>query len=119
MIQRLMESKWLRWQKGRQYSGYDKMLLLQNHLGLKCDAYFLRFPVGSMIPSHQDPVQQGRYFRLNIIIKKSKAGGEFICEQNIINLSRIKLFRPDLYRYEVTEVQGSPRYVLSIGCVID
>lgn len=119
MIQRLIDSKWLRWQKGRQHSGYDKMLLLQNHLGLKCDAYFLRFPVGSMIPPHQDQVQQGQHFRLNIIIKKSKAGGEFISERSIIDLPRVKLFRPDLYRHEVTEVQGSPRYVLSIGCVID
>ncbi|WP_313041899.1 hypothetical protein [Acinetobacter sp.] len=42
--------------KGRQHSGSDKMLLLQNHLGLKCDAYFLRFPVGSMIPPRQDSV---------------------------------------------------------------
>ncbi|WP_180007122.1 MULTISPECIES: 2OG-Fe(II) oxygenase [unclassified Acinetobacter] len=105
--------------KGRQHSGSDKMLLLQNHLGLKCDAYFLRFPVGSMIPPRQDSVQYGQHFRLNIVIKKSKAGGEFICERSIIDLPRVKLFRPDLYRHEVTEVQGSSCYVLSIGCVID
>lgn len=105
--------------KGRQHSGSDKMLLLQNHLGLKCDAYFLRFPVGSMIPPRQDSVQYGQHFRLNIVIKKSKADGEFICERSIIDLPRVKLFRPDLYRHEVTEVQGSSCYVLSIGCVID
>ncbi|BCU65993.1 hypothetical protein F941_00352 [Acinetobacter bouvetii DSM 14964 = CIP 107468] len=119
MIQRLMELKWLRWQKGRQQSGYDKMLIIYNKLGVECDAYLLRFLVGSMIPQHQDPVQKGRHFRLNIIIKKSQSGGEFICERDIINLPRIKLFRPDLYRHEVTEVVGSPRYVLSIGWVLD
>ena len=118
MIQRFIRSKWLRWENGRQQSGYDKMLLLQNHLAIKCDAYFLRFPVGSKIPQHRDPVQKGKHFRLNIIIKKSQAGGEFICEHNIINLPRIKLFRPDLYRHEVTEVVGSPRYVLSVGWVL-
>ncbi len=50
--------------KGRQHSNSDKMLLLQNHLGLKCDAYFLRFPVGSMIPPRQDSVQYGQHFQV-------------------------------------------------------
>jgi hypothetical protein len=41
-----MELKWLRWQKGRQQSGYGKMLIIYNKLGVEFDAYLLRFPVG-------------------------------------------------------------------------
>ncbi len=78
------------------------MLLLQNHLAIKCHAYLLCFPVGSAIAQHQDPAQEGWYFRLNIIIKKSQSGGELICEKGIINLPRVKRFRPDLYLHEVS-----------------
>ena len=109
---------WLRRQKGRQHSGYDKMLLIYNKLGIEFDAYLLRFPVGSEIPPHRDQVQSGRHFRLNIILKKSKKGGEFICEKHILNLTRIKLFRSDLYMHSVTKVSGSARYVLSLGCIL-
>lgn len=108
---------WLNWQKGRQQSGYDKMLLIYNKLGIEFDAYFLRFPKGSEILPHRDSVQSGRHFRLNIILKKSKFGGEFICERHILNTNRIKLFRSDLYTHSVTKVSGSARYVLSIGWI--
>lgn len=113
-----MFKQWLRWQKGRQASGYDKMLLLHNQLGIEFDAYLLRFPVGSSIAPHRDVVASGRHFRLNLILKKSQAGGEFVCEQPIINLPRLKLFRSDLSEHAVTEVQGSARYVLSIGWLL-
>ena len=119
LIQKRINRNWLRWQVGRQQSGYDKMLLLQNSFRIKCDAYFLRFPMGSKISPHKDTVQKGRHFRLNIIIQKSQSGGEFVCEQSIINLPRVKLFRPDLYQHVVTEVFGRSRYVLSIGWVLD
>lgn len=61
--------------KGRQQSGYDKMLLIYNKLGIEFDVYLLRFPIGSEILPHRDSVQSGRHFRLNIILKKSKFGG--------------------------------------------
>lgn len=114
----MFNQKWLHWQKGRQHSGYDKMLLIYNKLGIEFDVYLLRFPVGSEIPPHRDQVQSGRHFRLNIILKKSKFGGEFICEKHILNLVRIKLFRSDLYTHSVTKVSGSARYVLSVGWVL-
>lgn len=109
---------WLRWQKGRQGTGYDKFMLVQNPFIIPFDCYLLHFPIGVSIPPHKDQVKSGRHFRLNIIIKKSKSGGEFLAEKSILNLGRIKLFRPDLYTHEVTQVQGSTRWVLSVGWVL-
>ena len=53
---------WLNWQKGRQQSGYDKMLLVYIPLGIKLDVFLLRFPIGSEIPPHRDIVKAGRHF---------------------------------------------------------
>ena len=106
-----------RWQSGRQGSGYDKMLLLTARWPLPFDSYLIRYPDGSSIPPHKDPVQQGRHYRLNIILKAPQAGGEFICAKPIYSSSRIKLFRPDQCEHSVTKVQGGSRYVLSIGWV--
>lgn len=111
--------KWLNWESGRQNSGYKKMLLLVNHFWIPFDFYFLKFEEGSCIPEHTDPVKLGyKHYRLNIIVKKSKSGGEFISEKNILNFSRIKFFRPDLYKHSVTTVVGGSRYVLSFGFLL-
>lgn len=110
---------WLafRWQPGRQGSGYDKMLLLAGTWPLPFDSYLIRYPDGSSIPPHTDPVQQGRHYRLNIILKSPRSGGEFVCDRPIYASARIKLFRPDQCEHQVTKVQGGSRYVLSIGWV--
>ena len=85
-----------RWQRGRRGTGYDKMLLLTAPWPIAFDAYLLRYPEGSEIPPHQDPVSSGRHYRLNLI----------------------KLFRSDLSQHSVTRVIGGSRYVLSIGWVL-
>ena len=110
--------KALRWQRGRQGSGYDKMLLLTARWPLPFDSYLIRYPEGSSIPPHTDPVQAGRHYRLNIILKSPKSGGEFVCATPIFSSRRIKLFRPDACEHSVTEVVGGSRYVLSIGWVL-
>jgi len=79
-----------RWQKGRQGTGYDKMLLLTLRWPLRFDSYLIRYPEGSEIPPHRDPVQQGRHYRLNIILKPPKSGGEFICAKPLFSTKRIK-----------------------------
>lgn len=94
------------------------MLLVYIPLGIKIDVFLLRFPIDSEIPPHRDQVQSGRHFHLNIILKKAEVGGEFLCEQNIINLARIKFFYSYLSIHSVTKVISNPRYVLSIGWIL-
>lgn len=106
-----------RWQRGRQASGYDKMLFLKLPWPLPCDAYLLRFPPGSEIQAHTDPVASGRHYRLNIVIRKAGAGGEFVCDAPIYASSRVNLFRPDACVHSVTRVESGCRYVLSLGWV--
>ena len=107
--------KAFRWQRGRQGSGYDKMLLLSAPWPIAFDSYLIRYPIGSSIPPHTDPVTGKNHYRLNVIVKRSGGGGEFICSNPILSTSRIKLFRPDRSEHSVTEVTGSSRYVLSLG----
>jgi hypothetical protein len=108
----------LRWQCGRQGTGYDKMLLLTARWPLPFDSYLIRYPEGSEIPPHTDPVQAGRHYRLNIVLKSSPSGGEFVCATPIYASRRIKLFRPDACEHSVTRVVGGSRYVLSLGWVL-
>jgi hypothetical protein len=108
----------LRWQRGRQGTGYDKMLLLTARWPLPFDSYLIRYPDGSEIPPHTDPVAAGRHYRLNVILKSPQRGGEFVCATPIIATRRIKLFRPDASDHSVTRVEGGSRYVLSIGWVL-
>jgi hypothetical protein len=106
-----------RWQRGRQQSGYDKMLLLQALWPLPFDIYVLRFPQGAEIPPHTDPVALGRHYRCNIVLKHAASGGDFICSAPIFATKRIKVFRPDACEHSVTRVERGSRYVLSIGWV--
>ncbi|HET6804719.1 MAG TPA: 2OG-Fe(II) oxygenase [Frateuria sp.] len=107
-----------RWQKGRQGTGYDKMLLLAGLWPLSFDSYLIRYPEGSEVPPHTDPVQQGRHYRLNLVLKSPRSGGEFVCSSPIFATRRIKLFRPDACEHSVTRVVGGSRYVLSLGWVL-
>jgi hypothetical protein len=111
-------SKAFRWQSGRQGTGYDKMLLISAPWPLPFDSYLIRYPEGSQIPPHTDPISSGRHYRLNIILKSPRAGGEFVCASPIFESKRIKLFRPDACEHSVTKVEGGSRYVLSIGWVL-
>ncbi|MCF6436249.1 2OG-Fe(II) oxygenase, partial [Pseudoalteromonas sp. MMG021] len=43
-------SKLFRWERGRQNTGYDKMLLCGASWPIKFDTYLLKFPEGSEIP---------------------------------------------------------------------
>ena len=107
----------LRWQRGRQDSGYDKMLLLQSLWPLPLDVYLLRFPTGSQIQPHVDRVESGAHYRLNLVIQRARAGGEFACSNAIHDSPRIKLFRPDICEHSVSRVDSGTRYVLSVGWV--
>jgi hypothetical protein len=109
---------WLRWRPGRQGTGYDKLLLIACPFPFPFDAYLLRYPVGAEIPGHRDPVESGRHYRLNIVVREAGGGGQFICADPIFATARIKLFRPDRSEHGVTRVERRARYVLSIGWVL-
>lgn len=78
--------------------------------------YLVRYPEGHKIGSHLDMVSEGRLYKLNYVLIKPRAGGQFFCEQNIINLSgRLYLFRPDLYQHGVSKIERGSRWLLSFA----
>lgn len=100
------------WTKGRQNdSGYFKKLLFKTSF---MDCYLLKFEEGSFIQPHIDPVSDKEHHRLNIILKKAKDGGEFVCDNIVIN-KRFIYFRPDMSEHSVKRVNKGKRYVFSIG----
>lgn len=105
----------LKWEKGRQNSGYFKFKIIQSKI-LKLDIYLLKFPKNSFIKTHKDEVLKGKHFRLNIIIKKAKVGGIFYLEGKK-QKGRFHSFRPDIQKHSLSKIQDGTRYVLSIGWI--
>jgi len=104
----------MKWQRGRQGDGYDKFCLYSN-LTLKCDCYIIKYYDGASLGIHKDPIEQGRHFRLNIVVKKPKSGGKFTGNY-IFKLGRVMLLRPDIDSHGVTKCHGE-RIVLSFGWI--
>src|SRR5690606_21702582 len=52
-----------RWQDGRQHSGYQKMLLAG--FPSLFDLYLLKYPPGSYVPRHHDPLTGSLHYRFN------------------------------------------------------
>ena len=87
--------------------------------------YLLRYPKGSYIDEHKDPIKvesadadgwpQRKHYRLNVVLRHARAGGEFVCERAIFRTRRITLFRPDKVVHGVTRILRGTRYVLSLG----
>jgi hypothetical protein len=74
------------------------------------------YPTNHSVMQHIDPVQQGRYYKLNFVLIKPKAGGVFKCSKCIINLfNRIYLFRPDKYDHSVSKIESGKRVLLSFA----
>lgn len=105
------------WKKGRQNTGYETVTLIKK--GFKFgrlsgfDLHLIRYNHGNFIPPHQDVVEFNDHYRFNVLLKKPRSGGEFICEK-YFKFWRLIFFRPDLYVHSVTECNGT-RYVLSFG----
>ena len=110
----------MKWIPGRQNSGYSKALLFEASWPLKFDVYVLKFPPGSQIRPHTDPVEGYRHFRANIILKRAIGGLFRVVPQSgiksyIYRGRRLVIFRPDLIPHSVSEVLLDTRWVLSIG----
>lgn len=74
------------------------------------------YPTGSSVMNHIDPVQQGRYYKLNIVLLKPNKGGVFTCSRCIINLfNRLYLFRPDKHEHSVSTIDSGKRVLLSFA----
>lgn len=109
----------LTWTEGRQLSGYLKKTLFSLSLGkFGVDCHFLKFPEGSSIPTHTDPVDGKTHYRLNILLKKAEEGGLFYLS-NERRLGRFQFFRPDIQKHKVSKVVKGTRYVLSFGLAKD
>jgi hypothetical protein len=103
------------WEQGRQGTGYLKRKIFQFANGwFALDCYILKYPEKSYIPPHTDPIPGHKHFRLNIVLKKAKVGGN-VYYFNTRCYRRIMLFRPDYIEHEVSQVQRGERIVLSIG----
>ncbi|WP_218353139.1 2OG-Fe(II) oxygenase [Alteromonas lipotrueiana] len=77
------------------------------------------YPTGHQVLRHHDPMGSGRYYKLNIVIKKPEAGGEFSADKVIFSwLKRIYLFRPDLYSHSVSRIEKGQRKLLSLAVYI-
>ncbi len=70
------------------------MLLAANPFLVPFDVYVLRFRPGVVVPRHTDPVDGKRHYRVNIVLRQAKEGGEFVCDEAIINRSWIKFSDP-------------------------
>lgn len=78
--------------------------------------YLVRYTAGHRIIPHVDMVSEGRLYKLNCVLVKPEAGGEFCCERNIFSwFGRIILFRPDLYQHSVSRIECGNRWLLSFA----
>ncbi|MCL6414069.1 2OG-Fe(II) oxygenase [Aestuariirhabdus sp. Z084] len=117
MNQKSIYSKFFTWDKGRQNTGYEKMLIASGRWPNPFDVYILRFSEGDEIPLHVDKVKNGEHYRLNIVLWSAKSGGKFICANPIYESNRVKFFRSDSSEHAVSKVVKGRRYVMSIGWV--
>lgn len=107
----------IKWEEGRQGSGYFKKKLLESKF-FKFDCYILKYPTGSYIKPHNDRINGYEHHRINIVLNSGFLGGDFVKwnnEGHTIPRKRFIKFRPDIENHSLTEVRSGVRYVLSIG----
>ena len=102
------------WEQGRQGTGYLKRLLLR---GKTWDLYLLKYPEGSYIPAHKDPVPGFEHHRINIVLIKPKAGGQFWMENIPETAKRFIYFRSDITTHGIKKIERGTRWVLSFGWI--
>ena len=108
----------LKWEPGRQGTGYEKLQLWNQwryFSKYKWDLYLLRYKEGAGIPRHRDPNPGHSHYRLNIYLWNADTGGVPEHDGVIIHNRFFTLFRPDLFTHSVSQVTKGTRYVLSFG----
>jgi hypothetical protein len=97
----------LRWEEGRQGTGYRKLLLGR---GEHWDLWVIDYPPGTFIPRHVDPVPGRRHWRVNLRLR-----GEDVYEGDFVwRLGPLLVFRPDVMPHAV-RTTAARRLVLSLG----
>lgn len=85
----------------------------------RISAYLVTYPNQHKVMTHIDPVPNGKYYKLNIVLKQPKVGGVFRCQKCILNLfGRIYFFRPDKYEHSVSRIEQGERKILSISLTL-
>jgi len=101
----------MKWEKGRQNSGYFKKKLIEF---IFFDAYLLKFPTGTFVPEHTDPIKDKKHYRLNILLKGEDT---FQSEKIIFRMANISFFRSDISKHRLDKV-SKDTYILSVGFAI-
>lgn len=98
---------------GRMLATVKNKALFSSHI---FSINLVTYPANHSVMNHIDPVQQGRYYKLNFVLVKPKAGGVFKCTNCIINwFNRVYLFRPDKYEHSVSKIESGKRVLLSFA----
>jgi hypothetical protein len=100
----------LRWQPGRQGTGYRKLLLAR---GRRWDLYLLDYPAGTSIPTHVDSVPGRRHWRANLVLRGERA----FAGDAVLRVGPFVVFRPDVMPHAVKTV-ARRRLVLSFGVAL-
>ncbi|HEY4057938.1 MAG TPA: hypothetical protein VGM39_15090 [Kofleriaceae bacterium] len=102
----------LKWELGRQGSGYRKMKLGQ---GRFWDLYVLDYPPGIGIPEHSDPVAGKRHLRVNLAVRTGHS--VLSAEAMLFHIGqRLSVFWSDR-KHSVT-ANESRRVVVSLGLAL-
>lgn len=102
----------LKWELGRQGSGYRKMKLGQ---GRFWDLYILDYPPGIGIPEHSDPVVGKRHLRVNLALRTGRS--VLSAEEMLFQIGqRLAVFWSDR-KHSVT-ANESRRVVVSLGLAL-
>lgn len=105
------------WKRGRQNdTGYRVLTLIRSKFPIPFDIHIIHYPRGASLGLHRDPNSTGRHYRLNLELWRGK-GGDFICDETIVNWKRLHIFRPDINAHGVTEVTEGTRVVFSLGWI--
>lgn len=102
----------MRWEAGRQGTGYRKLRL---HQGSRWDAYLIDYPPGHGIPRHTDPVPGRRHLRINLAMRTG--GSRLSADSPLLSVAnRLEVFWSDR-PHSVSAGRGR-RLVLSIGVAL-
>jgi hypothetical protein len=104
------QSMKLRWQVGRQGTGYRKLLLAQ---GRRWDLYVIDYPPGTSIPRHVDPVAGRQHWRANLRLW----GEDAFDGEAVFRLGPLVVFRPDVMPHAVATVRRR-RVLVSFGVAL-